>query len=55
MEVNYGNKPDSMKKLEKQSILNVLNLFMMVKSVLKCFGFIKPSSGLYDCKKFAAW
>ena len=37
-----------MKKIEKQSILNVMNLFMMVKSMLKCFSFIKPSSGLYD-------
>ena len=40
-----------LKKREKLSILNVMNLFMMVKSMLKCFGFIKSSSGLYDGKK----
>ena len=38
-----------MKKIE--SIPNVMNLFIMVKPTLKCFGFIKPSSGLYDRKK----
>ena len=48
MEVNYGNKSDSMKKIEKQSIPNVKNLFTIVKSTLKRFGFIKPSSDLKD-------
>ena len=28
-----------------------MNTFMMVKSMLKRFGFIKPSSGLYDGEK----
>ena len=51
MEVNYGNKSDSMKKIEKQNIPNVMNWFMMVKSRLKRFGFIKPLSGLYDGEK----
>ena len=40
-----------MKKIEKQSILNGLNLSMTVKSTLKRFGFIKPSPGLYDGEK----
>ena len=37
-----------MKKIGKQSILNVMNLFMKVKSMLKYFGFIKPLLGFYD-------
>ena len=41
-------------KIGKQSILNVMNIFMMVKLTLKCFGFIKPSSGLYDGEKIIA-
>ena len=40
-----------MKKIDKQSFPNEMNLFMMVKSTLKRFGFIKPSSGLYDGEK----
>ena len=40
-----------MKKIEKRSITNVMNLFMVVKSTLKRFGLIKTSSGLYDGKK----
>ena len=35
-----------MKKIEKQSFQNVMNLFMIEKSTLKRFGFINPSSGL---------
>ena len=31
----------------QKSIPNVMNLFMMAKSTLKRFGFIKPPSGLY--------
>ena len=52
MRVHKGNKFDSMKKIEKQSNPKVMNLFMMIKSTLKRFGFIKPSSGLYDGEKF---
>ena len=37
-----------MKKIEKQSIPNVNNLFMNVKLTLKRFGFMEPSSGLYE-------
>ena len=51
MEVNYKNKSDSIKKIEKQCILNVIILFIMVKSTLIRFGFIKTSSGLYDREK----
>ena len=40
-----------MKKIEKQSIPNMKNLFMMVKH----FGFSKPSSGLYDGEKNVTW
>ena len=39
----------------KQSISNVMNSFMMVKSTLKRFGFFKPSSELYDGEKIVAW
>ena len=39
-----------MKKRE-QSILNVMNIFMMIKLMLKRSGFIKTSSGLYDGEK----
>ena len=35
-----------MKKTEKLDILNMMNLLMMVKSISRRFGFIKPSSGL---------
>ena len=55
IESSYGNKSDSIKKLEIQSLPNMMNSFMMVKSMLKCFGFIKPSSGLYDGEKIVAW
>ena len=30
MEENYGNKSDSVKKIQKQNIPNVIILFMMV-------------------------
>ena len=40
-----------MKKSEKQNIPNVMHLFMRVKAILERFGFIKPSSGLYDGEK----
>ena len=40
-----------MKKLEKQSIPNLMNLFLMLSSTLKRVGFIKPSPGLYDGEK----
>ena len=43
-----------MKKIEKQSIPNVMDLFTMVKSTLKRFGFVKTSSGLYDGGKNVA-
>ena len=39
---------------EKQNIPDVMNLFLMVKSTLKCFSFIKPSSRLYDGEKIVA-
>ena len=41
-------------KIEKQSIPNVMILFTMVKSMLKRFGFNKPSSGLYNGEKNTA-
>ena len=44
-----------MKKIEKQSISKVMNLFLMVKSMLKPFGFIETSSGLYDGERIVAW
>ena len=28
MEIDYGNRSNSMKKIEKQAIPNVMNLFM---------------------------
>ena len=43
-----------MKKIEKQSNPNAMILFMMVKSTLKGFCFIKHSSGLYDGEKCVA-
>ena len=33
----------------------MMNLFQMEKSVLKRFGFIKPSSELYDGENIVAW
>ena len=39
-----------MKKIEKQSIPNVMNLLLMVKST-----FMKPSLGLYDVEKIVVW
>ena len=40
-----------MKKTEKQSISNEMNLFTMLKSSFTPFCFIKPSSGLYGGEK----
>ena len=42
------------KKIEKQSIPDVMTLFIIVKSTFKRFGFIKPSSGLYDGERIDA-
>ena len=36
---------------KKQSFRNVMNLFTMVKSTLKHFGFIKSSLGLNEREK----
>ena len=38
MEVNYGNKSDSIKKIKKYS--KYAEFIMMIKSALKCFDFI---------------
>ena len=43
-----------MHKIEKESIPNVMNLFMIVKSMLKRFGYVRPSSGFYDEEKIVA-
>ena len=43
-----------MKNIEKQSFPNVIDLSLLVRSTLKRFGFIKPSSGLYDGEKIVA-
>ena len=37
-----------MKKIEKQISPFVMDLFMMVKSTFKHFGFIKPTSGRWQ-------
>ena len=50
VEVNYGNKSNSTKKIEKTKY-SKCDEFIIVNSMLKCFGFIKPSSGLYDGEK----
>ena len=39
------------KKIEKQSITNVMNLLILIESKLKRFGFIKYLSGFYDGEK----
>ena len=54
MEVVNGNKSKSMKKIEKRCIPNEMNLVMMVSSMLKLWGFIKPLSGLYNGEKNVA-
>ena len=46
MEVNNGNKSDSMKKIEKQSNQKWW-IYYNGKSTLKRFSFNKPSSGLW--------
>ena len=44
IELNYGNKSDSSKKIEKNVFQEWWIYLLMVKSILKCFGYIKPSS-----------
>ena len=40
-----------MKKIKKTKYSKFDESIMMIKSTLKRFGFIKPSSGLYDGEK----
>ena len=51
LKVNYVNKSDNMKKIEKQSIPNMMNLLWRLSQHWNVLFFIKPSSELYDGKK----
>ena len=44
-----------MKKIETQSNHFEIDLFMIVKSTLKHFGFTEPSTGLCDGEIIIAW